>query len=109
MYISIHINWYKNSYYKGAEVLYNNINPNNKLLATKIMTEFKNNLNSSRNITTTNLYMYKNITTPGVLVECGYLSNYEERKNLVDLSYQRRIAKIITSGIVNYYENIKQT
>lgn len=108
MYISIHVNWYKNSYYKGAEVLYNPITSNNKLLATSIMKEFKTKLNSSRSISTTDLYMYKNIIISGVLVECGYLSNYEERNHLIDPSYQKRIAKTITNGIINYYENVKQ-
>ena len=37
LYISIHINWYENSKHRGAEVLYNTINPNNKILSEKIM------------------------------------------------------------------------
>ena len=109
LYLSIHINWYKNSYYKGAEVLYNSINSNNKLLAESIMAKFKTELNSNRNISKTDLYMYKNITTPGVLIECGYLSNYNERKLLILDDYQEKISKSITAGIINYYENTKET
>ncbi len=109
LYISIHINWYTNSYYKGAEILYNSINSNNKLLAESIMQEFKKDLGSNREISTTDLYMYKNTTTPGVLVECGYLSNYAERNLLIDPTYQQKISKSITSGIINYIENTKQT
>lgn len=109
LYISVHINWYKNSYYKGAEVLYNSINKNNKILAESIMTQFKEKLNSNRNISTTDLYMYKNITVPGVLIECGYLSNYEERNNLIEPTYQEEISKAISNGIIDYYEKIKET
>lgn len=109
LYLSIHINWYKNSYYKGAEVLYNSINSNNKLLAESIMSKFKTELNSNRNISKTDLYMYKNITTPGVLIECGYLSNYNERNLLILDDYQEKISKSITAGIINYYENTKET
>lgn len=109
LYISVHINWYKNSYYSGAEVLYNAINPNNKVLANSIMNEFKNRLNSNRSISTTDLYMYKNITTPGVLVECGYLSNYKERTLIINSTYQKKIAKLITNGVINYFEIIKQS
>ena len=36
LYLSIHINWYQSSAHKGAEVLYNSINKNNKLLAEAI-------------------------------------------------------------------------
>lgn len=106
LYISIHINWYENSKYKGAEVLYNSINKNNKILAEEIMNQFKDNLNSNRNIHSTDLYLYKNTTVPGVLVECGYLSNYQERKLLVDEEHQKNIAKAITRGIINYTKTI---
>ena len=102
LYISVHINWYENSRYKGAEVLYNSINKNNKILAEEIMDQFKGVLNSDRNIHTTDLYLYKNTTIPGVLVECGYLSNYQERKLLVDEEYQKNITKALTNGIINY-------
>ncbi len=103
MYISIHINWYKNSNYKGAEVLYNPINSNNKKIAKIIMEEFQTNLNSNRTINTTDLYMYKNTTIPGVLVECGYLSNYEDRNKLLTSNYQQKIASSITKGIIRYF------
>ena len=66
------------------------------------MNQFKGVLNSDRNIHTTDLYLYKNTTVPGVLVECGYLSNYQERKLLVDEEYQKNIAKALTNGIINY-------
>ena len=79
LYISIHINWYQNTSMKGAEVLYNSINENNEKLAKSIMKEFKTDLGSTRTVKTTDLYMYRNTTTPGVLVECGYLSNPTER------------------------------
>ena len=102
LYISIHINWYQNTSMKGAEVLYNSINENNEKLARSIMKEFKTDLGSSRTLKTTDLYMYRNTTTPGVLVECGYLSNPTERTLLQQENYQRKLAKSITNGIINY-------
>lgn len=102
LYISIHINWYQNTSMKGAEVLYNSINENNKKLAKSIMKEFKTDLGSTRTIKTTDLYMYRNTTTPGVLVECGYLSNPTERTLLQQENYQKKLAKSITNGIINY-------
>lgn len=108
LYISIHINWYQNTSVSGAEVLYNEINPNNRLLAKSIMNEFKKDLNSTRKITTTDLYMYRNTTIPGVLVECGYLSNPTERKLLQEKDYQEKLSKSITQGIVNYLKKGKE-
>ena len=108
LYISIHINWYQNTSVSGAEVLYNEINPNNRILAKSIMNEFKKDLNSTRKITTTDLYMYRNTTIPGVLVECGYLSNPTERKLLQEKDYQEKLSKSITRGIVNYLKKGKE-
>lgn len=102
LYISIHINWYDDSTLKGAEVLYNSINKENKVLAQSIMNRFKKDLNSNRNIKTTDLYMYRNTTTPGVLVECGYLSNPVERKLLQEKKYQKSLVKNITKGIIDF-------
>lgn len=109
LYISIHINWYGNANYYGAEVLYNQINKDNKLLAESIMKEFNNNLKSNRKIHTTDLYMYKNTTVPGVLVECGYLSNYQERNLLLTEDYQKKLSESITNGIINYFKLITKS
>lgn len=102
LYISIHINWYDDNTLRGAEVLYNSINKKNKVLAQSIMNRFKKELDSNRSIKTTDLYMYRNTTTPGVLVECGYLSNPTERKLLQKEEYQKRLAKTIIKGIIDF-------
>ena len=102
LYISIHITWYDDNTLRGAEVLYNSINKENKVLAQSIMNRFKKELDSNRNIKTTDLYMYRNTTTPGVLVECGYLSNPTERKLLQKEEYQKCLAKTITKGIIDF-------
>lgn len=105
IYLSIHINWYNGTYWKGAEVLYYDSNPSNKILAETIQNSLKEFTGTKRNITTTNLYMYKYISTPGVLIECGFLSNYQERKLLQSEDYQLTLAKAITDGVINYFQN----
>lgn len=104
IYLSIHINWYDDGYWKGAEVLYNENNSKNKLLAESIMFSLKSDTSTTRSIRTTDLYMYKYIKTPGVLIECGFLSNYQERKLLQTEEYQRIIAKSITDGVISYFK-----
>lgn len=106
LYLSIHINWYDNSYWKGAEVLYHSINPNNEILASSILDELKNDTGTKRSIKKTDLYMYKNIRVPGVLIECGFLSNYNERVLLQDEVYQEKLASSIAKGVINYFEQI---
>lgn len=47
------------------------------------------------------IYLMKNITAPGVLVECGFLSNGAETEWLQDPAYQLRLAAAITAGYLS--------
>lgn len=103
MYLSIHINHYRNPIWSGAEVLYNGINPQNKVLGEILMKNFKTELKTQRSLKTTDLYMYKNTTVLGVLIECGFLSNANERYLLRTDEYQNKLAKIITNSVIEYF------
>lgn len=103
LYLSIHLNYYSLSSESGAEVLYNSINPENKKFGTILMDNFKTALGSKRVLKKTDLYMYKNTTVPGVLIECGFLSNPNERYLLQRKSYQKKLSKIIVDSVITYY------
>lgn len=103
VYLSIHINWYDNAFWSGAEVLYHPINSKNKILGEVLMNRFKKDLNSKRHLKKTDLYLYRNTITPGVLIECGFLSNYNERQLLQDVNYQQKIATSIRKGLIEYF------
>jgi len=45
---------------------------------------------------------------PAVLVECGFLSNDEEIKNLMRSDYQKKVAQSICQGMVNHVANYYQ-
>ena len=102
MYLSIHLNYLASSKYYGAQVFYNN---DNKALAETIQNYINKNLNSNREIKTipTSTYMYSKLDKPGVLIECGFLSNVNERDLLITDSYQQKIAKTIAESIVIYF------
>ena len=103
LYLSIHINAGSSSTEKGAEVLYHPINKNNKIFGQILMEHFKNDLKTKRKLLTTDLYMYKNTTVPGVLIECGFLSNPDERYLMRKESYQKKIASSITDAVIEYF------
>lgn len=44
------------------------------------------------------IYLMKNITAPGIIVECGFLSNAEETLRLQEPSYQQKLAAAIAAG-----------
>lgn len=101
-YLSIHINYLSNYKYSGGQVFYLDKSYD---LAASIQDSFNKNLKSNREVKkmSSTYYMYRQLDIPGVLIECGFLSNSEERKKLVTDSYQEEIAKTIVKGIINYY------
>ncbi len=86
MYISIHMNYLADSKYYGAQTFYTG---SNERLAKIIQESLRKDLNSPMNEKklSESIYMYKKLTIPGLLIECGFLSNAKERNLLIDDSY----------------------
>ena len=59
----------------------------------------------TRTIKQTDLYLYRNIDVPGVLIECGFLSNANDRYLLQQKYYQQRFSKLISLALVKYINN----
>ena len=53
-------------------------------------------------------FLLENSTTPGVLIECGFISNAEELAKLKDNSYQQQLALCIYQGLCTYLEQSSQ-
>ena len=72
-------------------------------MANTIQETFNKALNTDRKIKKIpdSTYMYDKISVPGILIECGFLSNATERKNLQTDEYQQKLAEEITKGIIN--------
>lgn len=108
IYLSIHLNAGGGTGH-GQEVLYHPINKKNLLLAESIHNEFKEEFKTRRIIKKTNLYLYSNTRIPGVLIECGFLSNANDRYLLQRESYQKRLALAITKGVFEYFQKEETT
>ena len=101
LYISIHQNIYQNKKYSGPQVFY--VKDNQKLAET-IQNTLNKYLNAKRKVKTiNNTYMYKLLKKKGILIECGFISNDNERYKLKTEEYQLKLSKIITEGIITYY------
>lgn len=103
MYISIHMNFLNNSIYKGTQVFYNS--DESKILANLIQKEINKNYNYEKEIKKipTHTYMYSKLNITGVLLEAGFISNYEDRKNFSNKSYLNKYTKIISQAIIKFY------
>lgn len=105
LYLSIHLNAETSSNLQGAQVFYDDINPENEKIA-KIMQElFKKKLYSRRKYKKVNdLYLSKRVERPGVLLEVGFLSNPNERYLLKTKTYQTKLSHVITEGVLLYFK-----
>lgn len=103
MYLSIHLNYLSDSSYSGAQVFYNN--DANKEIAAVIQETLNKELNGDREIKKipSKTYMYSKLEIPGVLIECGFLSNEAELNKLKTTEYQQKLAKTITKAVIDYY------
>ena len=102
-YVSIHLNYLSDASYSGVQVFYSSVNEKNEGLASSIQSYMNEKLGTSREIKkiSNSIYMYSKLTAPGVLVECGFLSNYQERLLLQDKSYIQTFAKYLAESFVS--------
>lgn len=104
MYISVHLNAYSSTKWSGLQIFYDDINPNNKVLAEVMNETLKSNLKNVREIKRENGYfMYHKINVTGILIESGFITNSNDRYKLKDINYQAILARNIVLGVVNYF------
>lgn len=107
LYLSIHLNADTSNTWKGAQVFYDDINPNNEKIAKIMQQVLKEDLKTTRKYKeTNNMYLHKRVTRPGVLIEVGFITNPNERYLLTTDSYQQKVANTITRGVIKYFEEI---
>lgn len=105
--VSIHLNQFEQSKYKGAQVFYEKNFPKSHTLATAIQNALRDNVDKTNNRVemqiADNKLQFQNLNLPAVIVECGFLSNPEEALMLNTEEYQKKIALAVYVGILSYY------
>ncbi|WP_458406917.1 N-acetylmuramoyl-L-alanine amidase [Anaerotignum sp.] len=107
--VSIHQNAFPSAKVKGAQVFYHNSSGNGKVLAECVQENLKTRVDGSNHRQAKenkDYYILRTTEIPAVIVECGFLSNYEEEKLLNDAEYQEKLAWAIYCGILDYFENL---
>lgn len=103
--VSIHQNSYHEEYVQGAQVFYYTESPEGKRLAQTLQSGFDRVLgeeNTRQAKANDQYYLLLHTTCPVVIVECGFLSNWEEAAKLSDENYQEKLAWAIHLGILQY-------
>ncbi len=102
--ISIHQNIFSQSRYSGAQTFYGQKNEKSQTLAVNILDSVKELLQKDNKRIAKpigrQVYLIHNSTKPSVLMECGFMSNGEELKNLTDKTYQQKMNFCIVAGIL---------
>lgn len=104
--LSIHQNYFTDSRYRGAQVFYANTEGSRRL-AEMMQASFRNTINpgSSRiEKSAQNIYLMDKINCDGVLIECGFLSNYHEESLLRNAEYQKKLSAVIATSVSTYLQ-----
>lgn len=101
--ISIHLNASPASSAWGSQVFYFNRSENGKALATEIHEAMKEVTGTRKKISGADFHVLRATQTLGVLVECGFLTNGNERGQLQSSAYHKKLAKVISDGLDNYH------
>lgn len=108
IFISIHLNKIPQSQYWGWQCFYNSKNKSSIKLAKSIQSNLNTAIQKENKRIAMKLdkvYIMKYIEIPISIVECGFLSNPEEEKNLLSDEYQNKLAWGIFNGIMEYFNN----
>ena len=108
--LSIHQNHYGDPSVNGAQVFYSKNNPLSAVLAQQIQNSIvklvQTENNRSIKESTSGIYILDKASVPAVMVECGFLSNYNELQLLKNEYYRKKISFSIAIGVLEY---LKQT
>lgn len=109
IFVSIHLNKIPQQQYYGWQTFYKNKDENSKKLAESIQSSLNDAIQKENHRVTMkidNIYIVKNVEIPISIVECGFLSNPQEEKDLQEEVYQEKLAWGIYNGIIQYFTDL---
>ncbi len=103
-FISLHQNMFSVEKYSGSQVFYSANHQNGEVYANAIQESIKSLLQPDNSRKTKavgkNIYLMYHTTKPAVLVECGFMSNYNELNLLLQSDYQNKLNFCILNGVL---------
>ncbi len=104
VYVGIHMNSFPAEKYRWLQVWYSPNNEESGRIAEAIrrgaaILDPSNEREAKE--ADSSIFVLDRLDVPAVLVECGFLSNPEEREALCDAEYQKKIASLIFSSVAS--------
>ena len=103
--VSIHQNSYHEEYVHGAQVFYYGTSEEGKRLAETLqerLISYVDPENHREAKANESYYLLKKTSSPIVIVECGFLSNYEEAQKLSSELYQEKVAWVVHMAVMQF-------
>ncbi len=106
LFISIHMNTLPIEKYSGLQVFYSDQNEENRALAqltqNTVCSLFQPENNRKAKDSRGSIFILDRIPATAILIECGFLSNHNEAKNLGDPLYQSKLSYAISRSILDF-------
>ena len=105
LFVSIHLNAINNAHMKGAQVFFGGKSAESAALAAIMQQAVKSFPpgNHRQELQDLAILVLNETDIPGVLVECGYVTNKSEAEKLQTTEYQQRIAWQIAKGLAYHF------
>lgn len=109
--VSIHQNFFTQGQYSGAQVFYAD-DAYSRELAQQLQAQLRASLDQGNRREAKGaagtVYLMNHIQTPGILVECGFLSNAAEEARLNTPAYQTRLAMTMAAVLLQNLEDANE-
>ncbi len=113
LFISIHMNAFPQTQYKGLQVYYSPNHSQSATLAKNIQDRVQEQLQSEnhRKIKRagSDIFLLERLECPAVLIECGFLSNAEDCAALNEQNYRQKLAFLLFCSIREAIEQQEET
>jgi N-acetylmuramoyl-L-alanine amidase len=104
LFLSIHVDSSPKRDVAGTGIhIFNQANYETTRIAQCIYAAFRRNGITCRGIVRNNFAVLREHHRPGVLIECGYLTNVTDSQRLNDRSYRSKVADAIADGIADHF------
>ena len=101
IFVAVHYNYTWKSDVNGLETYYNT--PQSAQLAQCVHAGMTRRVHTAnRGVKTARYYVIHNTTIPAILVECGFVSNADERNHMKSAWFRDSLARGIAEGIMSY-------
>ena len=107
IFLCIHQNNYTDPQYFGAQMFYNDNNPDNRTLAQIMQNRFaalQTGNDREIKLSGNELFLLKSNPNPSLMIECGFLSNPDEEQKLATDEYRQQVAFTIWGGVLEFIE-----